>query len=260
MRSISSLVTVILLCIPITAGAEMIVTSPGTALYDSDVDGFMLKTVSAPVDSNGLTMNVTFTPNATDATNSVGNAISLIEIGGNVNGSGLYLYNMEVYFLGKMNSAAGTTQVPTSMPDTDYNPSGTGGGTVGVKSSFGPLSALTTYTAAVIYDPLGDADFTLLVKPSGGSITQDDFALSNTTGRTDWSGNNTVTALIAPTNMGGGTTADTVFQETAVNGDPFNGVKGQALLWEGLGTVVPEPSTLCLAALGLLGLRRRRRR
>lgn len=235
-------------------GATIVGLPEASAFYDI-TGGNELTSVPDPSDAAGLTMNVTFTPDATDIGQAT-NAVSLLEIGGNANGTGLYLLGGELHFLSKMQSAAGN--VVAAFNDLDYD---SGNRMVGVKSTFGPLAAGTEYSVGVVYDPNGASTMTMAVLPTGGSVFQEtvNFVNADTTNG-NWAGNNTVTSFNAPSNAGGGNTvAGNPFQEGAAM-NALSGTAGRALMWNELGTVIPEPAGASLLAFGaaLLGFRRRR--
>ena len=245
------------------SSAATIVNTTTTAIFDvtGGNDNSNIVTVTDPNDANGLTMNVTFTPNAGDIAQST-NAIPLVEIGGNANGSGLYLLGGQVYFLSKMNGA--NTDVITTFPDLDQTAAND---MIGVRTSNitgipngGVLTAGTEYSVAAILDPtIGSASVTLAIQPTGGSLSSMSWAFTND--GTNWAGNNTVVSFNPPSNAGAGNT---------VGGDPFQegtgimnalgGTAGQALIFNEVATLIPEPAGFSLVGLGglLLFLRRRR--
>ena len=236
---------------------------PVDALFDSLTDddsaavGFGAG--APPVNLNGLTFNLTFTPAAGDL-DSTTEALNLIEVGGDANGSGLYLLGGELHFLSKMNGAAGTAPAPAN--DLDWTSNGDND-IILAKSSFGALVAGTEYSVAAIFDPFAASSLQLAVQPTGGSLSRETFALTNLGARTSWSGDNSVSALRAGnlTNFGGATTTGTSpFAESAINNNPFVGTAGQALYWNLNGSVIPEPSSFGLFVLGLCGLMNWRQR
>ena len=244
------------------ANAATIVNVSTTAIFDvtGGNDNSNIVTVTNPNDANGLTMNVTFTPNGADIAQA-GNAIPLVEIGGNANGSGLYLLGGQVYFLSKMNG--NNTDVISSFPDFDQTEADN---MIGVRSSDitgitagGILTAGTEYSVAAIMDPtIGSASVTLAVQPTAGSLFSESWSVTND--GTNWAGNNTVVSFNPPSNAGAGNTVGGhPFQEGTGNMVALGGTAGQALIYNEVATLVPEPSTLALAAVGLGGLRRRRR-
>jgi hypothetical protein len=218
--------------------------------------GSSVLTTNAPSNNSaGLTMNVTFTPNATDIGQTT-NAVNLVEIGGNANGTGLYLLGGELYFLGKMVSGAGS--VIGSFNDLDFS---SGNNMVGLRSSFGQLTAGVEYSVGVIYDPLGTSStVTIGILPEGGSLFQESYTFSNVGGRTNWSGNDTITAFAGPANAGGGNTVGgNAFQEGLSIMNGLSGTTSGAYLWNAQGTLIPEPSTSGVLGLaGLLLMARRR--
>lgn len=224
-------------------------------LLNSASGGVATVTVVGSTLVDGLTMNITFTPSAIDIGQAT-NAVNLIEIGGNANGTGLFLLGGQLHFLSKMQGAA--ANVVTTFDDLDY---GSGNNMVGVISSFGALTAGTEYSVGVIYDPLGaSSSVTFGVLPTGGSLFQESVTLTGQGTKTNWQGNRTVNAFTSPGNVGAGTsTAGQAFQEGAAM-NALDGTAGQAALWNTQGTLVPEPSTSGVLGLaGLLMMARRRR-
>lgn len=245
-----------------SAHAELIVDlDPATARFDSLTDddsgsgGFVAGDPGGQ-NANGLTFNVTFTPAAGDLDSTTA-AVNLVEVGGDANGSGLYLLGGEVVFISKMNGGAG--DVPNAFDDLDFS---SGNDMIGAKSSFGTLTAGTTYTVAAQFDPITNANLRLAVKPDGGSVTLDSFSITGVGGKTNWSGDDSASALRGGNigNFGGGNTVGgDPFNETLINNNPFEGTAGQALYWSERATVIPEPASLALVALGGLLVNRRRR-
>ncbi|QTN33384.1 hypothetical protein HZ994_14020 [Akkermansiaceae bacterium] len=255
----------LILALPIILAAAAGSSSAATIVNLLEVDAYYDQTggdplttpASNPANINaGLTINVTFTPNSTDI-GELGGAIALVEIGGNANGTGLYLLGGELHFLGKMQGAAG--DVVTSFNDLDYS---SGNNMIGVKSAFGQLSADTEYSVAVLYDPLGATPtLTLGVKPTGGGLATESYTLTGVGAKNNWYGNRTITSFRTPLNAGAGTTnTGSPWREGTGFMKDLSGTAGRALLWNAQGTIVPEPSSLSLLALcGIFLLRRTRR-
>ncbi|MGI9239795.1 MAG: hypothetical protein ACR2RV_03280, partial [Verrucomicrobiales bacterium] len=241
--------------------ATIVNLDPGTARFDSLVDddsgagGFP---AGDPGGQNvdGLTFNVTFTPAAGDL-DSTAAAVSLVEIGGDANGSGLYLLGGELHFISKMNGAA------SNLPAFDDLNWASGNNMIGARSTFGALSAGTEYSVAVVFDPLTSARLQIGVLPNGGSLMTDSFDLLNVGTKTNWSGDDSASAFRGTNiaNFGGANvTGGDPFAEAAINGNTFEGDAGQALYWSQNSMIIPEPSGLAFLGLGLLlifGSRRR---
>lgn len=241
--------------------ATIVSLDPSLARFDSATDnddgpgGFGAGDPGAE-NVNGLTFNVTFTPAAGDL-DSTSAAVSLVEIGGDANGSGLYLLGGELHFISKMNGVAG------DLPAFDDLNWASGNNMVGLRSSFGALSAGVEYSVAVVFDPLTSASLDIGVLPTGGSLTTESFSLLNVGTKTNWSGDDSASAFRGTDigNFGGAnTTVGNPFAEAAMNGNPFEGSAGQALYWSQNSMIIPEPSGLAFAALGLLLIFGRRRR
>lgn len=208
--------------------------------------------VNAPANNDaGLTMNVTFTPSANDLA-VVGSAINLVEIGGNANGTGIYLLEGELYFLGKMQGVATNIIASGDFNDLDYS---SGNNMVGIRSSFGPLTAGVEYSVGVIYDPLGvEPTVTIGVLPGGGTLVTESYNFTGRGVKNNWSGNDTITAFLAPANAGG---------STNVTGEPFregfgmtnlDGTASGAFLWNAQGVfdapVAVEPVITSIKHVG----------
>lgn len=251
------------ICLLLTGGSSLYAVNivsldPGAAsnLLNDAGGGVTTTTVATSTLADGLTMNVTFTPSAVDI-GQTSNAVNLVEIGGNANGTGLYLLGGEVYFLSKLQGAAGN--VVSSFDDLSY---GSGNNMVGVVSNFGSLTAGTEYSVGVVYDPISATPTVAIgVLPAGGSLFEESFTFTGRGTKTNWQGNRTVNAFTSPGNAGAGTsTAGEEFQEGAGNMKGLDGTAGAAYLWNAQGTLVPEPSTsgvLGLAAMMMMGFRRR---
>jgi VCBS repeat-containing protein len=200
------------------------------SLTDNDdaVGGFFANNPPTAQNEAGLAFQVTFTPAAGDLDSATA-AVNLIEIGGDANGSGLYLLGGEVHFISKM--SGGAADVPNAFNDLDF---ASGNDMIGAKSSFGTLVAGTIYTVIVDYDPLTNAMLDIAVITPGGGSVSDNFALTGVGSRTNWTGDDSASALRAGniTNFGGANTvAANPFSEAEINGNPFEGTAGQALYW-----------------------------
>lgn len=249
-----------------SANAATIVDVSTAAIFDltGGNDNNNINTVVDPNNANGLTMNVTFTPDAADIAQA-DNAVPLVEIGGNANGSGLYLLGGQIYFLSKMNGAAG--DFIESFPDLDQTQAndmiGVRGSDIAGIPNGGALTAGTEYSVAAIMDPtMGSASVALGIQPTGGSLVSESWSFTND--GTNWAGNNTVVSFNPPSNAGAGNNVDgNPFREGTANMIALGGTAGQALIFNEVGTFVPEPSTVALLCLGLsslLSVRSRRRR
>ncbi|MEO0475066.1 MAG: PEP-CTERM sorting domain-containing protein [Planctomycetota bacterium] len=247
------------------AQPETIVNTSTTALFDetggNNNSNIVTLVPPGPTDVNGLTMNVTFTPNATDIAENT-NAINLLEIGGNANGSGLYLLGGQVYFLVKMSGAASNLPTITSVSGPDLaqddanNSIGFRSGNITGISNGGLLTQGMEYSVAAILD-IQSNEVTLAIKADGGSIASETWSITRDSA--EWSGNNTIVSFNPPSNAGAGNNVSGPFQEGTSNMKALNGTAGQALLFNEVATVVPEPSSLALIGLGVLMIARRRR-
>jgi hypothetical protein len=258
--------SIIILAATSTQAAIIVDLDPSLARFDSLTDnddaagGFAAGNPTAAENNQGLTFNVTFTPAAGDLDSATA-AVNLIEIGGDANGTGLYLLNGELHFISKMNG--GTGNVPGGFNDLDWS---SGNNMIGVTSTFGPLSAGIEYSVAVVFDPITSGTLQIGVLPTGGSLTLDSFDLIGRGTRSNWSGDDSATAFRGnPPNVvgnlgGANIVGGNPFSEAAMNSNPFEGTQGQGLYWSLNGTIIPEPSGAVLGLLGMLGLLARRRR
>lgn len=257
-----------LLFASISHGALIVNLDPSAARFDSLTDDDDLAAgfnAGDPATENpfGLTFNVTFTPAAGDV-DSTTQAVNIIEIGGDANGSGLYLLGGELHFISKMNGTG--AQFISSFNDLNFS---SGNNMIGVRSSFGALTVGTEYSVAVLFDPIDtNPSLQIAVLPTGGSLSVESYALSGVGIRTNWDGDNSASAFRG-TDIGnfGGTIISTdtntsnPFHENNINANPFEGAQGQALYWTVENpTLIPEPSASLLGLLGAISLLARRRR
>jgi hypothetical protein len=212
----------------LVVGAQAsIIVDPGAAssIYDSLTDGNGATIADPASAASGLTMHVTFTPSAADIA-SAGTAINLLEIGGTSNGTGLYLLGGELHFLSKMNGSPGNTP---SFDDLAFN---SGNNMVSVKSTFGLLTAGTTYTVAAAYDPMTAKTLKLAIRKSGINTHVDSYVLTGVGTKTNWSGDDTVTNLNGDSSIGGGNSnSSNAFYDISIRDNDFAGSQGQGLLW-----------------------------
>lgn len=221
----------------VASGEILVDLTPESALYDSTVRGIVndggngpgtagnLSLVPAIEDTGtythaaGFTFNIEFTPRTAD----LSGTRTLIEIGGNSSGSGLYLIDGIPTLLTKQGSNdAGR---PTGFPDTSLN-------AVGVQSSIGKLSATVAYSFSASWNHAGTLE--LKVAPAGGDVTLDSFGISGTPA--NWSGNDTLSvAALARNNAGGlaGSNATNVFGPPFDVDDAsgFGGTVTRAIFW-----------------------------
>lgn len=271
MKKSCAVLFVLASAMPILPAALIVTADPAAARFDSLTDnddgtgGFNAGDPGAE-NVNGLTFNVTFSPAAGDL-DSTTQAVNVMEIGGDANGSGLYLLGGELHFISKMNGVG--SDFVSSLNDLDF---ASGNNMIGVKSAFGPLSEGVEYSVAVLFDPLDAApSLTIGVLPTGGALSTESYALTGVGSKTNWDGDNSATAFRGnPPNLVGNfggsvisTDANTAyaFHENNINANPFEGVQGQALYWTLDGVqIIPEPGSALLGLLGagLLCLRRRR--
>jgi len=254
--------------VPLSQAALIVNLDPVDARFDSLTDnddlagGFNAGDPGAE-NSNGLTFNVTFTPAAGDI-DSTTEAVNILEIGGDANGSGLYLLGGELHFISKMNG--GGANFVGAFNDLDFS---SGNNMIGVQSSFGPLTAGSEYSVAVIFDPIdASPGLTIGVLPTGGILSTESYSLGGVGVKTNWDGDNSASAFRG-TNVGnlgaaiistdGNTTNP--FHENNINANPFEGTQGQALYWTlENAEIIPEPSSSLLGLLGSLALLASRRR
>lgn len=218
----------------------------------------------------GHTMNVEFTP----ATDDMSGTVVLMEVGGTSNGSGMYLYNGELFYSTKHNSS--DNWIADSLNDLSLRPDGSTHGEAAVLSGFGPLSVGAAYTAAVSWDQAGNLQLALQEGTTGGVL--DLFTLTGVFG--NWQGDRSLSVGQNPRVEAGGVGGSVggLSGEVPPNNPdaPWNvelddntpvlkslaGTIDNALYWNAAGnlTVVPEPSTLALGTLGALALTLLRRK
>lgn len=251
--TLAVLFSVLCLMFATAAPAELIVNLlPVEARFDSLTDnddgagGFGAGDPGGQ-NSNGLQFNVTFTP-ATGDLDSTPRAVNVLEIGGDANGSGLYLLGGELHFISKMDGNGANTVNLGTLNDLAFN---SGNNMIGVKSSFGALTAGTEYSVAVLFDPITAATLDIGVKAGADPIATESYAISGVGGKTNWSGDDSATAFRGnpPNNVGnlGGALINTdgntayPFHEDNINANPFEGTQGQALYWTQSSAVIRPP-------------------
>ncbi len=208
--------------------------------------------------SAGMTFNITFTPEEEDLSGTV----LLMEIGGSFNGSGLYLVDGVPAFVSGWNSG-GSGQAPQPFDDTVLNDADE---YLAVDSEVGALSAGLETTVAVVLDNSSG----ILRLAVQNALGQDDdlFLVTGSASNQNWHGDRSLSVGL---NIGNFTSRGGL---NAVDADRFyrEGVKDlagtigdtDALYWNDVGVIVPEPSTWALALVGTLAvgpwlLRRRNR-
>jgi len=165
----------VLACLSTRADVLLTNLNPASAVYDG---GRTNLGVAQPNLALGHSFNIEFVPVANDLSGTV----LLMEIGGTANGSGLLLYNGEVFYSTKHNSSDPYT--PASLNDTALRPDASSRGEAAVKSSFGALTAGAAYSVALSWNQAGD--LYLAVQRDGVSNVVDPFSI---TGFYDnWSG------------------------------------------------------------------------
>ncbi len=226
---------------------------PAGAVYDGgDTSGATDNSVNVgdPDHAKGLTFNITFVPVAADLSGTV----TLMEIGGTSNGTGIYLIDGVPVFVSKQNS--GDNQTPGAFDDTDVSDN-----EMAVDHSFGTLTAGTEYSVAARLNTVdGELDF--LVRDNiDGTLTADAFTLTGETTSKNWSGNDTFSVGFAHSadkgSRGGlagkssdqGAPWDVDLMDTA-----FDGTIDRAVYWN-----IPEPASAVFLLLGLPAMIRRRR-
>ena len=236
-----------------TANAEILVgLSPDlpSALYDSDKKGFVsdgnvqppanpsgvpvIGTTGANLLSSGFTFNVTFTPVASDLN---GTKI-LIELGGNSNGTGLYLIGGVPTLLSKQ--GAQTTTTPDGLNDRTL-PS------IAVQSDIGKLEAGVVYSFSASWNHNGTVE--LIAKPDGAEGRAfNSFIITGVPG--DWPGNETLSVKTLNTGNAGGlgrdtaanTTMDPRFNTNVGSVASFAGTIQRAIFWNANDVVPPVHS------------------
>ncbi|QTN32027.1 PEP-CTERM sorting domain-containing protein [Akkermansiaceae bacterium] len=199
-------------------------------------------TPSGIVQADGMAFNITFTPTAADLTG----LVTLMEIGGQTSGTALYLLDGTPIFLSK--SGGGNVYTPT---DTSF---GDGSG-IAILHSGGVLTAGVQTVAALVYSGAGGAySFGVGLSPivDSGTVTSP---------QANWNGNNSLS--VGTRSVNNGDRAGTFSSAGAFNQDLKSlagTIDGDAYFWNnGTASIVPEPSTALLGALGMLALLRRRR-
>ncbi|QQL45870.1 sulfatase/phosphatase domain-containing protein [Sulfuriroseicoccus oceanibius] len=202
---------------------------PDSAAYEGDTTD---RTTAQPVLENGVTLEINCTPASSDLT---GMAL-LIEIGGNSNGSALYLVDGVPTFIQKQNSSDPAT--PTSLADTTLPE-------IAVQSSYGTLTSGITYQIAAIYTPPAQGSTTgtlrLAVKTEGGNTSLDVFSITNASPSGNWSGNETLsvgTTNSELTNRAGLSTTPGTFYNASQKS--FSGTIERALYWNATGSITSK--------------------
>ncbi|HTI97581.1 MAG TPA: PEP-CTERM sorting domain-containing protein [Dongiaceae bacterium] len=234
-----------LMSLSASAGSIVPDLNDGSAVFSSTVA--LTNTIAASTLANGVTLAARFTPNATDVANSANGPVAVLEIGGSSNGSGLWIINGNLWFIGK--GAGNATGVPDSNLDLD----GTGG-------AFGAqLNAITAGVSLDVFASLDTVNGTLLISQNS-VVTK--FSLSNVTGTWNWQGNRTVGFGVAdPTVIGVNFGYDGALADLPAGTSPFSdnsavsfsGTVGLGQIFNGVSTV-PEPGVTALVGMGGLGL------
>lgn len=236
------LMALVIAAAPALHAAVIVTLPPDTANYAGGVTAPGGASQGGTTQANGLTFNITFTPTGADLTG----LVTLMEIGGQTNGTALYLLDGVPVFLSKTGGGSVYT-----IPDTTFDD----GSGIAVAHSGGSLSAAVQTTVAAIYDP-GSGDLSLAV---GSAPVTDTFSITDP--RSNWNGNNSLSVGLRSVN--GGDRAGTFPAAGTFNQDLQSlagTIDGDAYYWNSsAATVIPEPSTALLGALGALALLRRRR-
>lgn len=207
------------------------------AVYDTSQVGET--NVPVPALPSGLTFHIAVRPVAEDLSGTV----LLMEIGGNSNGSGLYLIDGVPSFIQKQNSS--DAAVPVSVNDTELPE-------VCVQSGFGALSAHVDYQVVVVYAPPGTGTvgtLELAVHPQGAHALLEAFSFSNDSAGGDWSGNETLSVGIDPGGKGTGGLSTTAGVFHAGSLKDLSGEMARALYWNAIG-----PITGCLEIEHFVGV------
>lgn len=227
------------------ASAEILVElEPATALYDSDEKGLVSDGSVQPPDnlsgvpavgtgshphSSGFTFNISFVPTTADLS---GTKV-LIEIGGNSNGTGLYLIGGVPTLLSKQGAEA--TSHPDSLNDAVL-PS------IGLQSTIGVLEAGVSYSFSASWNHAGTLE--LRVKQDGQqNQILDSFVVTGIPG--NWSGNDTLSVRTLNTGNAGGLARDTTnaidprFNTNSSQVSSFSGTVSHAIFWNASDVVPP---------------------
>ncbi|MES2476209.1 MAG: PEP-CTERM sorting domain-containing protein [Verrucomicrobiota bacterium] len=258
-----SLITTASLLTGVAVQAGVIVPdlADGTAIFSStSASG---ATVSAPARANGVTLAASITPTVADLTKTNG-AVAVMEIGGTANGSGLWILNGDLWFIGHS-----STNMAFPSSGADFNGSDSA---IGVN-----LGALTADTQTNAFVTLNIATGTLIT--SLNSVVNSHSLTGVAAGATGWNwhGNNTVNfgsldpfaepagALMGHNGYRGGLTYDNPSDAIVVNplfvannAAAFSGTLHLGQVFNAVSSV-PEPSSAMLGLLGAFGLLRRRR-
>jgi len=278
-KNIQSILAITSLAASSAFGVNLTDLSAGTAQYDGgaiNTGNASHPTVPTPIPVQNLalghTMNVAFTPTVADLSGTV----LLMELGGSANGSGLYLYNGELFYTTKQ--ASSDNFIADSLNDTILIPGGgVTHGEAALLSTYGLLTAGLSYTAAVSWDQAGNLQLAIQQGVSAGVL--DTFTLTGSFG--NWQGDRSFSVGQSPRTQAGGvggSVGGMAGENVGFNpAAPWNvetdtdvqilqslaGTVENALYWNAAGnlTVVPEPSVIAVAGVGLtvLLLARRRR-
>jgi len=203
--------------------------APGDVLFASDEPVTERRMMSAERE-RGFTFQVEIEPAAADVES--GRIVPLIELGGSLNGSGLYLVDGRAVFLAKQDSKE--KQAPQSLSDRSFRDDGT----LAMTHPAGELEAGRNYRIAVSYTPpdrdAGEARVRFRVAGGNSQPSGHTRSVAGTRPGADWSGNERLSIATLPEDrarLGGYTKGASDEPLKSLDVRAFQGTLRRAFYW-----------------------------